>query len=102
MSLGVAGSVKVWAVFPLIALLVVLGLSDIRRALRVLFGAVVGAVVVCGVFFAAAPSAFVRDIITSQLARTTAHPTPIYTRLWSIVGLNLSSTSLLLVQHRIR
>jgi alpha-1,2-mannosyltransferase len=95
-SLGVAGSVKLWAVFPLVALLVVLGLSDIRKALRVLFGAVLGAVAVCGVFFAAAPSAFVRDIITSQLARTTAHPTPVYTRLWSIVGLNLSSKSLLL------
>jgi hypothetical protein len=94
-SLGVAGSVKVWAVFPLIALLVVFGLSDIRRALRVLFGAVVGAVVVCGVFFVAAPGAFIRDIISSQLARTTAHPTPIFTRLWSIVGLNLSSETLL-------
>jgi hypothetical protein len=94
-SLGVAGSVKLWAVFPLIALLVVLGVSDVRKALRVLFGAVVGAVAVCGIFFAAAPSAFVRDIITSQLARTTAHPTPVYTRLWSIVGLNLSSKSLL-------
>ena len=97
-SLGVAGSIKVWASFPLIALLVVFALSDIRRALRVLFGAIVGAVGVCGVFFAAAPSAFVRDIISSQLARTTAHPTPIFTRLWSIVGLNLSSASLL-VQH---
>jgi alpha-1,2-mannosyltransferase len=35
-SLGVAGSVKLWAVFPLVALLVVLGFSDIRKALRVL------------------------------------------------------------------
>jgi hypothetical protein len=99
-SLGVAGSIKVWGVFPLIALLIVLGISDIRRALRVLFGAVVGAVAVCGVFFFAAPGAFVRDIITSQLARTTAHPTPVLTRLWSIVGLNLSAKSLLVGDSR--
>jgi alpha-1,2-mannosyltransferase len=97
-SLGVAGSIKVWGVFPLIALLIVLGISDIRRALRVLFGAVAGAVAVCGVFFVAAPGAFVRDIITSQLSRTTAHPTPFLTRLWSIVGLDLSAKSIL-VQH---
>jgi alpha-1,2-mannosyltransferase len=94
-SFGVAGSVKLWGVFPLVALLVVLGFSDIRKALRVLAGAVAGAVALCGVFFAAAPGAFVRDIITSQLARTTAHPTPVYTRLWSIVGLDLASHALL-------
>jgi len=99
-SFGVATSIKLWGVFPLIALLVVLGISDIRRALRVLGGAVASAVAVCGVFFAAAPSAFIRDIITSQLARTTAHPTPVLTRLWSIVGLNLSAKSLVVQQRQ--
>jgi alpha-1,2-mannosyltransferase len=95
LSLGVASSIKVWGIFPLLAILVVLGVSDWRRALRVLTGAIVGAVACCGVFFAAAPGAFIRDVISSQLGRTTAHPTPVFTRLWSIVGLDLSSSSLL-------
>jgi hypothetical protein len=99
-SFGIAGSIKVWGVFPLLALLVVLALGDIRRALRVLFGAAIGVVAVCGVFFAAAPGAFVRDVVTSQLARTTAHPTPWLTRLWSIVGLDLSAKSIVVQDSR--
>lgn len=99
-SLGVAASIKVWGIFPLVALLVVLAASDIRRALRVLLGAVGSVIAVCGVFFVAAPRAFIRDVLTSQLARTTAHPTPALTRLWSIVGLNLSAKSLLVAHER--
>ena len=68
-AFGVAGAIKPWAVVPLLVAVVVVALERRLKALALLAGAAVGFVVPCGVFFVGVPAAFVRDVVTSQLAR---------------------------------
>lgn len=95
-SFGVAGSIKVWAILPILAMLVVLIARDRKGALRFLIGTAIAAVVLCGVFFLEAPHAFVHDVITSQLGRATRKPTSGISRLFAIDGLADLSPSVIL------
>ena len=68
-AFGVAGAVKIWAIFPLA---VALGccVPQFRRGIRpLLLGAVAGFALVCWPFFLLAPTKFVRDTIGLQLDR---------------------------------
>jgi alpha-1,2-mannosyltransferase len=70
-ALGLAASVKIWGVVPLIALgLWLLVRAGPRRALLYLGGSVAAAVVVCGPFFVAAPGRMFRLVVLDQLGRT--------------------------------
>lgn len=65
--LGVAFDIKVWAVLPIIA--AVLVLHRPKAVVRLLAGVALAVAVVCGPFFALAPHAFWHDVITDQLGR---------------------------------
>jgi hypothetical protein len=99
-AFGVAGSVKVWAILPLLAVAAVIAIRDWRAALRFILGCAIGAVAICGVFFVAAPHAFIHDVITSQLGRTTEQTTPIQVRLFAIDGLSDLSKSVVETSSR--
>ena len=99
-AFGIAGSVKIWAILPILAVALVLGIRDWRAALRFVAGCAIGAVAICGVFFVAAPHAFIHDVITSQIGRATKHPTPIQLRLFAIDGLADLSKSIVETSSR--
>ena len=99
-AFGVAGSVKVWAILPILALSAVIAVRDWKAALRFVLGCAVGAIALCGVFFIAAPHAFYHDIITSQLGRATKHTTPVQVRLFAIDGLAELSKSIVETSSR--
>jgi len=66
---GVAGLVKLWAIFPLLAVVVCL-VPRYRRRVLVFVGAAGAAFVVgCAPFFALAPHNFFSEVIVEQLAR---------------------------------
>lgn len=67
--LGVAGTVKIWAVFPALALLACCW-GRWRSAVRpLLVGLVTSVVVVCAPFALLAPGAFVHEVFVAQIAR---------------------------------
>jgi hypothetical protein len=68
-ALGLATTVKVWAVVPLLVLLCWLALRRRRAALQYAAGAVAAATVVCLPFFIAAPSTMFRLVVLDQLGR---------------------------------
>lgn len=67
-AFGFAGSVKVWAIFPIVAALLCL-LPDWKKCKALFVGLVIGGVVPCLPFLLSAPNAFVRDVILAQLGR---------------------------------
>jgi alpha-1,2-mannosyltransferase len=87
--LGVAASIKIWGVLPVLLLFGCLLFSaGIRRALLFLVGAGVGATLVCLPFFVMAPGAMWRMVVLDQLQRQTT-PLPAVERLNEIMGLAL-------------
>jgi alpha-1,2-mannosyltransferase len=73
-AFGFAGAVKIWAIFPVVVLLVCCW-PHLRAALRPFaIGVTCGFVVPCFVFFVEAPSAFVHDIVVSQIERGATAP----------------------------
>lgn len=90
-AIGIAGTIKVWAVLPALALVICLAVTRRAGLKAVLGGMVVGFGAVAIVFVAAAPGAFVHDVIVSQLARATpaGQGTPVSTRLVIETGLPL-------------
>lgn len=64
---GLAFDIKVWAVLPILA--AVLVLHRPRAVLRFLAGVTGAVLVVCGPFFALAPRAFWHDVVADQLGR---------------------------------
>jgi hypothetical protein len=92
--LGFAGAVKVFAVVPLLAILIVLCWSR-RSALVPFVIGVAGSLVLFVLpFLVAAPSAFVHDVIASQVGRSTGRPTPVLDRLFALTGLAYASPGL--------
>lgn len=68
-SLGFAGAVKIWAVFPFAALLACEVLRSRRRAGWLVVGAGAGFGLPCLPFFVLAPSRFVHEVVLDQLRR---------------------------------
>ncbi len=88
-ALGIAGTIKIWAVLPAAVVLVVLVAGRRRRAWPAYLGGVAaGFLVPVLPFLIAAPHGFLRDVITAQLNRTDAARVPLSTRLFSLVGLS--------------
>jgi hypothetical protein len=73
---GVALDVKVWAVLPIVAAILVLRRP--RAVVRFVAGVTAAVAVVCGPFFGLAPRAFWHDVIADQLGR---HDTGVTTTL---------------------
>jgi 4-amino-4-deoxy-L-arabinose transferase-like glycosyltransferase len=68
--LGLAGLIKIWAIFILIPLVIAYFLYQRATTTRLLGGAITSFTIGAVPFMAIAPSAFVRDIVTSQVLRT--------------------------------
>lgn len=89
--LGIAGSVKAWAVIPAAVVMVVLA-WDVRRnrnfrsPLHLTLGMIVGIGAMLGPFVAFAPAAFFHDVIYVQLSRSPGNRVGFLTRLKDIGG----------------
>jgi hypothetical protein len=91
-AFGVAGSVKLWAIVPVIVLAICL-LPRLKRAVLAFVGGVaIGFGAVCLPFFISAPHRFIADIFSSQIGRNAAN-TRFSVRIWSLVGLRGFSRS---------
>lgn len=88
-ALGVAGAVKLWAIFPAVVLAVMLA-PQLRRLAVWLGGVVVGFAVPVLPFVIAAPSSFWKGVVLAQLVRTDDGRTPLATRLADLTGLSSS------------
>ena len=69
LAFGIAGAVKIWAIFPLAVALGCCVPRFRRRTAALLFGAVAGFATTSWPFFLLAPTNFVRDTIVLQLGR---------------------------------
>jgi alpha-1,2-mannosyltransferase len=92
--LGIAGSIKLWAIFPMIALLVSF-VPSWRRILMLVAGSCVGFGIICLPFLILAPQHFVHEVLADQLIRTSSvlNAVPISKRFIIVTGL-LGLTSL--------
>jgi hypothetical protein len=68
---GVAGATKVWAILPLVAVLVVLSRAGVRAQGKVVGGACGGFVVCSLPFLIGAPANFFRQVVITQAIRST-------------------------------
>ena len=71
--LGIAGLVKLWALFPIIALAICLWPSYRRRAFVPLVSAAMTFVAVSLPFFASSPRRFISQVVVQQLLRGSNH-----------------------------
>jgi hypothetical protein len=86
--LGLAGTVKSFAILPFVVLVLLLFVRK-RQALPLFVLAVLaGFALPCLPFFLAAPHGFFHDVITTQLGRQTLRRATLPTRLAAIVGLS--------------
>ena len=85
---GVAGAVKLWAVFPFVALLVCFVPRWRARILPLFAGATLGFGILCLPFVVGAPDAFFHEVFIDQLFResSVASPWSIGSRLAAITG----------------
>jgi glycosyl transferase family 87 len=87
-AFGVAGAIKLWAVFPV---LVILALGCRRGSWRppraFLGGLLAGFCLPVVPFFVLAPGSFVRDVVTSQLSRVDVSRVSSWDRLTNLTGL---------------
>lgn len=87
--LGLAMTIKIWGVVPVVVLFVWLGLRWSWRPARLfLLGAATSTTVVCLPFFLAAPQTMWQMVVLDQIQRTEA-TLPVVHRLKEIVGLSL-------------
>jgi hypothetical protein len=94
LAIGIAGTVKAFALFPALALLVVLlaarspdGFSRLRRSLTYIGGVVLGFAVPVLPFFALSPHRFFYDVIVAQYQRTDLTHVSAISRLSYLFGL---------------
>jgi len=86
-AFGFAGTVKVWAILPVVVVLV-LCLPSLARLVRYGLGVAAGFLVPAGYFIAQAPLSFLHDVIVVQLIRIAAVRLPVDFRLASMTGLD--------------
>lgn len=85
-AFGFAGSIKLWAIFPIVVI-AVLCATHLRRAAIYLGGMVAGFVVPVLPFFAMDPSSFFRGVVLAQLVRTDDTRIALKTRLADLSGI---------------
>ena len=91
---GFAGTIKVFAIVPILVLGAVIVVAR-RREIAHFVGGVLASVVLFALpFFIVAPRGFLHDVIASQLGRSTGSPTSLVNRLFALTGLAYSSPSL--------
>jgi hypothetical protein len=86
-AFGLAGGVKVWAVFPVVVIAVLLARRP-RQAAAYLAGSAAGFLVLVLPFAALSPRIFIRGVIVAQLVRGDDVRVPVWTRLASLTGVD--------------
>ncbi|MDX6333376.1 MAG: hypothetical protein QOG05_716 [Streptosporangiaceae bacterium] len=87
-AFGFAGAIKVWAILPVLVILVlILAARQPRRALAYAAGVVAGFAVPVLPFAALAPGTFYRSVIVAQLVRVDTVRIPLGYRLHQMTGL---------------
>jgi len=84
---GLAGAVKVWAVFPVAVLAVLCIAVAPRRLVRFGAGVVGGFLVPCAFFIAVDPGAFFHDVVVAQVGRVGGARVPVSSRLVDLAGI---------------
>lgn len=84
--LGLATGVKLWAILPVLVLMVVAARRGRGLLVRFVVGTACGVGVVCAPFFLLAPVAFFRDVVLVQLDRSHFGQIEEKYRLWSLLG----------------
>lgn len=85
---GFAGAIKVWAIVPvLIVLVLLLATHRFRKAAHFGAGVAAGFLVTVVPFALGAPATFFNSVIVAQLSRTDVSRVPTWARLLSLVGL---------------
>lgn len=87
-AFGFGGAVKVWAIFPVLVVALLCLKQARRRLVPFAAGVTAGFVVPCLPFFLLDPSAFVRDILLTQLSRHTPGSPTAASRLTDMSGLD--------------
>lgn len=91
-AFGMAGTVKLWAVFPLLILLLLLWRSP-KRALILLAGAAVAFLLVCSPFLALSAPQFFHQVLVSQAERVDVSRVPLEVRLVMMTGVVITNVS---------
>jgi alpha-1,2-mannosyltransferase len=86
-AFGFAGTIKLWAVVPFLALVLVETVESRRRTAPLMAGATAGFVLPCLPFLIGAPGAFVHEAFLSQLERRSVSPLSGWLRLSYLDGL---------------
>ncbi len=87
-AFGFAGAIKVWAILPvLVVLVLILAARQPRRALAYAAGVVAGFAVPVVPFAALAPGTFYRSVVVAQLVRVDTVRIPLGYRLHEMTGL---------------
>jgi hypothetical protein len=87
-AFGFAGAIKVWAILPvLVVLVLILAARQPRRALAYAAGVVAGFAVPVVPFAALAPGTFYRSVVVAQLVRVDSVRIPLGYRLHEMTGL---------------
>jgi alpha-1,2-mannosyltransferase len=86
-AFGTAGAIKVWAIVPVVIILLLCARRP-RRAAAFGTGVAAGFLATAIPFALAAPGAFFESVVVAQLSRTDASRVPIWSRLVSLAGLD--------------
>ncbi|MGA9776076.1 MAG: hypothetical protein WBU92_09180 [Candidatus Dormiibacterota bacterium] len=89
-AFGLAGSIKLWAIFPVLVLVLLLWRSRARLLLLVI-GAGCGFLLVCGPFLLLSAPAFVHQVLLSQAVRVDVARVPLAVRLVLITGVVITN-----------
>lgn len=90
LAFGLGGAVKVWAVFPVVVLVLLLWRRP-RGALALIAGAGVGFLVVCSPFLLTSAPAFIHQVLISQALRVDVVRVPLVVRLVLITGVVITN-----------
>jgi hypothetical protein len=89
---GLAGAVKLWAIFPLLILVLLLWRSP-GRALILIAGSAVSFLVVCSPFLFVSAGPFVHQVIVSQAERVDVIRVPLEVRLVMMTGVVITNVT---------
>ncbi len=90
LAFGLGGAIKVWAIFPVVVLVLLLWRRP-RGALALIAGAGVGFLLVCSPFLLISAPAFVHQVLISQALRVDVVRVPIVVRLVLITGVVITN-----------
>ncbi|HVB53848.1 MAG TPA: hypothetical protein VNF24_06605 [Candidatus Acidoferrales bacterium] len=100
-AFGLAGAVKLWAIFPVLVLLLLLRRTP-GRALSLVLGSLFAFLVVCSPFLVISAGPFIHQVLVSQAVRVDLNRVPLAVRLVMITGVVITNvTAVTLTQRKL-